>query len=193
MSAWLRPTWRATRWQPLLTVTASGLVVVVLCRAVNEVPPAPVVGLVVCLIVVAGLAGLHDPGRDLVHAVATPAWSRLIHRLALLGPGTVFAVAAFDLVTQALFGSPNVGPDAPQLVALGALGVAAIATLTRHVGAAATDLAAGTLGAWIAGGHVLGGAGLPDGLLQPWAQWPVVIGIAGVAVAAVATTSGVEA
>ena len=193
MSAWLRPTWRATRWGPLLAVTGAGLVAALCCRLSDQGPPEPIVTLTQALLVVAGVAALHDPARQLLQPVSVAAWRRLLRRLALVAPVTVLALATLQAAWAVGSAHHVAGPAPAQLAALGAVGVAASAGFVRRIGAEGADLAAGVLGALIIVQPMLSAAWLSAGLLRLWADWPIAVVVAATVATALTTAMGVEA
>jgi hypothetical protein len=142
---------------------------------------------------VAGVAGLHDPARELVHAVPVAAWLRLAHRLALLAPAVVVVVAAHEVAGRAWFGADSASPSVQELSAVGALGLCGAACLTRKLGARAVDTTVSCLAVWAAASAQLVAAGVPGWLAEPWVRWPWQLAAAGTAVALVASSAGLEA
>jgi len=191
--AWLTPTRRIVRWSPLLVAFALALATLALARVVGR--PLRGVELTVSLtmIVIGGLCGLHDNGRDFVHAMPIPASRRLAHRLLLIVPATALAVAGVRWVASAWFAVMPPAPEAGALIAFGAVGVALCAVWTRRIGARAADAAVSAMVGWLVVAVSADRLDLPLGVAMPWWRWPFAVASLAGAVAVVATTCGVDA
>ena len=187
---WLRPTVRIVRWSPLLASLVSGAVLLSIVGVDGDRLAEPAQLLALTITVIAGVAGLDDPGRDLVHAVPVSALHRLSQRLLVLVPSVVLVVAMLSGLSARLFAVHVPGP-AP-LAAIGAVGVALVAVLSRHVGRRSADVASCVLAATVLGGVALVGLGVSRAIAMPWwgASLPVLVGA--VAVVLVASTRGVD-
>jgi hypothetical protein len=190
---WLTPTLRATRCAPAIAAAGLGLLVLGTLRLFEQPLPDGLHVAVLVMIVLGGLTGLHDPGRNLVHALPVPASRRLLHRLVLLAPLVALGLAAVCWSLGRLFPVSGPAPGWAALAALGATGVGLCAMLTRRIGPRAADVALSVMLGWIVAGFTLSGAELPRWLAMPWWSAPAVVGLSAAAVAIAATTSGTRA
>jgi hypothetical protein len=191
VTTWLRPTLRIVRWSPLLACLVSGAVLLTIVGLDGDRLAEPAQVLASTITVIAGVAALHDPGRELVHAVPVSALHRLSQRLFVVAPGVAVVLAMLSGLSARLF--PVQVPGPVPLAALGAVGVALVATLSRRIGRRAADVATCVLTAAVLGGVVLVAAGVSRAVAMPWwgASLPLLIGA--VVVALVAGTRGVAA
>lgn len=111
MTAWVRPTARATSWAPLATVAACLVVAQGLAEYAGA-RPSELTGVAAAAVAAAVVAGLRDPAAALLAAVPTSAAVRRGRRLALLAPAGLG-------VWLATIGGPLLG-----LLALTAAGLA---------------------------------------------------------------------
>jgi hypothetical protein len=89
---WLTPTRRAVRWSPLVVASVLAASTLGVIRAADRPLLSDVLTVSLAIVVVGALCGLHDPGRDLVHALPVSAGRRLTHRLSLLVPTLALAL-----------------------------------------------------------------------------------------------------
>src|SRR6478735_3323271 len=190
---WLHPTVRAVRWWPLLGACALAATMLAILRIADQPLGLDTHIGILALTVIAGVAGLHDPARDFVHAVPVSASRRLLQRLVLLGPAVAACVLLVRMLASDLFPGVAPGPGWAALAALGAFGVATCAWLTRRLGTRGVDAAVSVTLCWMLAGVTLAQLGAPFGIAMPWWRWPAVIVVACVAAAGVATTRGAEA
>ena len=190
---WLTPTRRATRCAPAIAAAGLGLLVVGMLRLFGQQLSDGLHVAVLVMVVLGGLAGLHDPGRNLLHALPVPASRRLLHRLALLAPLVVLGLAAVRWSVGRLFPASGPAPGWAALAALGAVGVGLCAVLTRRIGTRAADATLSAMLGWVVAGMTLSRAELPSWLPMPWWSSPALIGVPAAAVAVAATTSGTRA
>jgi len=189
----LKHTGRAIHWAPLTSAAGLALATLAIVRLGDQPVRSDVLLVVSTMIVIGGLCGLHDPARELVHALPVAASRRLIHRLVLLVPAVTFGVIAVRFVTDRLFVDPPPAPGLSALLAFGAVGVAVCTTLTRRIGTRATDAATTVMLTWLAAGLLLEQVDAPFAIAMPWWRWPVLVLLAGVVATAAATTWGPEA
>lgn len=191
---WWTPTRRIVRWSPLVGAWAAALLTLALMRARSEaIVDAAVVVLLPALVIIGAVAGLHDPARALLQPMPVSTLRRMGHRLTMLVPCAVLALASLSITADMLFSLVLPGPGAGALAALGAVGVAASAALTRWCGAGGNDLAVLGLLVWVIGGVVAAGIDGPRWLASPWWQAPALVGIPAVIAAIVAANAGAAA
>ena len=190
---WLTPTRRAIRWAPLATLTAASAATFGIMRLADRPLRTDVLLCVTAMVVLGALCGLHDPGRDFVHAMPRSAAQRLVHRLIMLVPALTIAVLGVRLLAESLFTTLPPSPGWSAVGAFGATGVALSAVLARRIGPRAVDAAVSAMLAWLAIGVALAGLDAPFGLALPWWRWPVFVGGVAVGVTCLATTRGAEA
>jgi hypothetical protein len=190
--AWLTPTRRIVRWSPLLVAFALALATLATTRIVGR--PLRDFELMVSLtmIVIGALCGLHDHGRDFVHAMPVPASRRLVHRLLLIVPVTALAVAGVRSMASAWFTVTPPAPGPGALVAFGAVGVALFALLTRRIGPRAAECTVLVMVTWLVGATVAEQLELGLGVGMWW-RWPGAVAMVAALVAIVAVNRGVEA
>ena len=191
--AWLTPTRRIVRWSPLLVAFGLALSTLALARIVGRPLRGGEMMISLTMIVIGGLCGLHDRGRDFVHAVPVPASRRLAHRLLLIVPATALAVTGVQWVAAAWFTVTPQAPEAGALIAFGAVGVALCAVWTRRIGARAADAAVSAMVGWLVVAVSADRLDLPLGVAMPWWRWPFAVASLAGAVAVVATSCGVDA
>jgi hypothetical protein len=189
---WLTPTRRAVRWSPLVVASVLAASTLGVIRAADRPLLSDVLTVSLAIVVVGALCGLHDPGRDLVHALPVSAGRRLTHRLSLLVPTLALALVLVRSLATALFSTLPPAPGWPELAAFGAIGVAVCAVCTRRIGTRAVEAAVSGMLVWLAGALSAHNVDLPIGLLMPWWRWPLTAGVGAVVVTVVATTRGVE-
>jgi hypothetical protein len=188
---WWTPTCRIVRWSPLACACVAALLTLALMRARSDViADAAVVVLLPALVVVGGVAGLHDPARALLQPMPVSTLRRLGHRLTMLVPCTALALAGLSITTDALFAVVLPGPGPNALAAFGAVGVAASTALTRWCGGRGNDLAVLTLLVWVIGGVVATGIDGPRWLASSWWHAPALVGVPAVIVAIVSAHAG---
>ena len=190
---WLTPTRRAARCSPTIAVAGLGLLVLSAVRLFEQPLPAGLYAALLAMVVISGVAGLHDPGRNLVHAVPVSASRRLLHRLAVIIPLVLLGLAAVRWSSAQLFPATGPAPGWAALAALGAVGVAVCTILTRRLQARAADVTLSAMLVWIVAGFTMSRADIPRWLAMPWWSAPVLIGVPALAVAVVASASGTRA
>ena len=193
MAAWLTPTRRAVRWTPAFVSVAIATATLVVIRLADRPLRSDAQIIVLTMVVIGGLCGLADPGRDYVHALPVSAARRLAHRLAVLVPPIALAIVIVRWMADAMFSEVAPGPGSLAMAAFGAAGVALCATLTRRVGPRAGDAAVAAMLAWLAAGLMLGKLDAPLGLALPWLRWPVLVLVIATVATVVSTTRGAEA
>ena len=193
---WLSPTRAVVRWSPLLAASALAAATLVLIRVLDRPMPSQTLIVAPAMMVVGAVCGLHDPGRDFVHALPVSAAQRLAHRLIVLVPPLVLALFVVRWLAASLFATLPPSPGWKALAAFGAAGVATCATLARRLGTRAADAAVSAMLVWLVCAVSRGlldlGVDL-DGVLMPWWRWPLLVTSIAAFVTVVATTRGVEA
>lgn len=123
------PTARAIRWTPLVGVSGSMLVVLLLARSSDR--PAGLVLAIASAALASIVAGaLHDPAADLLDAVPVSGMQRRGLRLALVLAPVLASWWAMTLVSGTSSGSGSPWP----LLALAASAVAAVVWAPPHLG-----------------------------------------------------------
>jgi hypothetical protein len=191
--AWLTPTRRATRWSPLLVSCGLAIATLLAMRVADRPVRADVVVVSLAMVLIGALGGLQDPAREFVHALPVSAARRLTHRLIVIVPASACALLAVRLLVSALFPVTPAAPGWAALSALGAVGVAACAVVTRRLGARAVDAVVAGMLVWLVAAMSAERFDAPFWLAMPWWRWPLPVAFAAVVVTAVATTRGVEA
>jgi hypothetical protein len=181
------------RWTPAIVSVALAVATLVVIRLAERPLRSDAQIIVLTMVVIGGLCGLADPGRDFVHAQPVSAAKRLAHRLAVIVPPIALAILVVQWMKGVLFADAAPGPGWGALAAFGAAGVALCATLTRRIGARAGDAAVAAMLAWLAAGLMLGKLEAPLGLALPWLRWPALVLIVATVATVVATTRGAEA
>jgi hypothetical protein len=193
VSAWWRPTRRAIRWSPVLVASGLAIVTLALVRWRDDRLDQLAQVVVTAAVVIGGVAGLHDQGRDVVHPLPATSLRRLAQRLAMLVPFTAIVLAGVRLAAGVMFAQVAPAPGGEALAAFGAVGVALTVVLTRRVGAAASDLAVAGLLGWLVAGVALQQAEAPEWMSMAWWRWPLLVLASATLVAVVAATRGAEA
>ena len=120
---WLWSTARTMSWSPLAAAVGVLLVVGALSRMYGQDKYVGLPTLAVGVLAGAAAVAVNDTAHGLVHAVATPARTRLLRRLALLIPVGGIATAALLLLGRAAFRwtepEPRLGASVAALCALG--------------------------------------------------------------------------
>ena len=91
---WLTPTRRAVRWSPMVVAFALAVGHAGGLRLADRPLRADVLIVALAMVVIGALCGLHDPGRDFVHAMPVSAARRLTHRLVVLVPALAIGAGA---------------------------------------------------------------------------------------------------
>ena len=185
--AWLWPTARTMSWSPLATAVGALLVVGALARARGHDAQGVLPILVPGVLASAATVAVNDAARGLVHAVATPARTRLLRRLALLVPVGGVATAALLLLGRAALR----WTEPPLRLGVGvsalfALGVAAHCLALRRWSHHAADLAVVAAGAWPLVALVFPTDVLPTAITMAWFEHPGAVLAVGVAATVVA-------
>jgi hypothetical protein len=190
---WLTHTRRVVRCSPTCAAATLALAVLVVVRVAERPLPLGLHVALYAMVVISGVAGLHDPGRNLVHALPVSAAHRLLHRLVVIVPILALALVAVRWSAAELFPLSAPSPGWAALAALGAVGVGLCTVLTRTIQARAAEVTVSAMLAWVVAGLTLSSGDAPRWVALPWWQWPVLVGGAAAVVALVATTSGPRA
>jgi hypothetical protein len=190
---WLAPTRRAVRWSPMFAALALATVTLVVVRLTVRPVRSDVLVVSLVMVVIGALCGLHDPGRDFVHAMPVSAGRRLAHRLGVIVPTLAAALIVLRWLATTMFDVLPPAPGWSALAAFGAVGVAACAVVTRRLGTRAVDVVVSGMLGWVGVAISTEQLDVPLGVVMPWWRWPVGIAAVGVFVTVVATTRGVEA
>jgi hypothetical protein len=190
---WLTPTRRAMRWSPIIATSALAAATLGLVRLIDRPLRSDALIVSLVMVVIGALCGLHDPGRDFVHALPVSAARRLTHRLSMIVPALLGALVLLRALTAALFSVVPPAPGWAELFAFGAVGVAACAVVTRRLGTRAVDAVVSGMLVWLVVALSAEQLDAPLGLVMPWWRWPVAVASSAVVVTVVATTRGVEA
>lgn len=181
----VRPTILATPLRPLLTATTALLVVMVITsRSIEQAPGAMIVAAVGAI---AGsvILGLDDEANSTLRSSPTVALVRLVHRLAILVPVLLVAVAALVVADRLLYARASPLPSPTAFVALVTAGVAVQVLWSRHRPDASAESAAVAIVTWaLAGTLVPNVAPLPT-IADAWlTRAPWVLGVSIVLIAA---------
>ncbi len=190
---WLTPTRRAVKWSPMFAALALATATLVVVRLTDQPVRSDLFVVSLVTLVIGALCGLHDPGRDLVHAMPVSAGRRLVHRLVVLVPMLAAALIVLRWLATRMFVVLPPAPGWSALAAFGAVGVAACAVVTRRLGTRAVDAVVSGMLVWLAVAMSADQLDVPLGVVMPWWRWPVAITSVAVFVTVVATTRGVEA
>jgi len=190
---WLTPTRRAVRWSPMFAALALATATLVVVRLTDQPVRSDLLVVSLVMLVIGALCGLHDPGRDFVHAMPVSAGRRLGHRLVVLVPMLAVALIVLRWMATTMFAALPSAPGWSALAAFGAVGVAACAVVTRRLGTRAVDAVVTGMLVWLGVAMSTEQLDLPVGVVMPWWRWPVAITSVAVLVTVVATTRGVEA
>jgi hypothetical protein len=190
---WLTPTRRAVKWSPMFAALALATVTLVVVRLTDRPVRSDLFVVSLVTLVIGALCGLHDPGRDFVHAMPVSAGRRLVHRLVVLVPMLAAALIVLQWLATRMFVVLPPAPGWSALAAFGAVGVAACAVVTRRLGTRAVDAVVSGMLVWLAVAMSADQLDVPLGVVMPWWRWPVAITSVAVFVTVIATTRGVEA
>jgi len=190
---WLTPTRRAVRWSPMFAALALATVTLVVVRLTDQPVRSDLLVVSLVMLVIGALCGLHDPGRDFVHAMPVSAGRRLAHRLVVIVPMLAVALIVLRWLATTMFAALPPAPGWSALAAFGAVGVAACAVVTRRLGTRAVDAVVTGMLVWLGVAMSTEQLDLPVGVVMPWWRWPVAVAFVAVLVTIVATTRGVEA
>ena len=190
---WLTPTRRAVRWSPMFAALALATVTLVVVRLSARPVRSDVLVVSLVMVVIGALCGLHDPGRDFVHAMPVSAGRRLAHRLGVIVPTLASALIVLRWLATTMFAVLPPAPGWSALAAFGAVGVAACAVVTRRLGTRAVDAVVSGMLGWLGLAISTEHLDMPLGVVMPWWRWPVGMASVAVFVTVVATTRGVEA
>ena len=190
---WLTPTRRAVKWSPMFAAVALATVTLVVVRLTDRPVRSDLFVVSLVMLLIGALCGLHDPGRDFVHAMPVSAGRRLVHRLVVLVPMLAAALIVLRWLATTMFVVLPPAPGWSALAAFGAVGVAACAVVTRRLGTRAVDAVVSGMLVWLAVAMSADQLDVPLGVVMPWWRWPVAITSVAVFVTVVATTRGVEA
>ncbi|HEX6658908.1 MAG TPA: hypothetical protein VF065_12540 [Ilumatobacter sp.] len=190
---WLTPTRRAVRWLPMITASTLAAATIGFVRLIDRPLRSDALIVSLVMVVIGTLCGLHDPGRDFVHAMPVSSARRLSHRLSMLVPALLAVLVLLRALTATLFSAVPPAPGWAELLALGAVGVAACAVVTRRLGTRAVDAVVSGMLAWLVAAMSADHVDVPLGVAMPWWRWPVAVAASAVVVTVVATTRGVEA
>jgi hypothetical protein len=190
---WLTPTRRAVRWSPMFAALALATVTLVVVRLTLRPVRSDLLVVSLVMVVIGALCGLHDPGRDFVHAMPVSAGRRLAHRLVVIVPTLASALIVLRWLATRMFAVLPPAPGWSALAAFGAVGVAACAVMTRRLGTRAVDAVVSGMLGWLGVAISTEQLDVPLGVVMPWWRWPVAIASVAVFVTVVATTRGVEA
>ncbi len=190
---WLNPTRRVVRWSPMIVATSLGAATLAFIRLIDRPLRSDALIVSLAMVVVGALCGLHDPARDFVHAMPVSAARRLMHRLILLVPALLAALVLLRALTAALFSVVPPAPGWAELLAFGAVGVAACAVVTRRLGMRAVDAVVSGMLVWLVVALSAERLQISPDLAMPWWRWPIAVLCVAVPITVVATTRGVEA
>ena len=184
---WWWPTARTMSWSPLATAVGALLCAGALARALGHDTHEALPTLGVGVLAGAATVAVNDTARGLVQAVATPARTRLLRRLALLVPVGGVAIAALLLLGRAAFRwtEPALRLGAC-VAALLALGVAAHCLALRRWPHHAADLAVVAACAWPLTALLFPAEVLPASIAMAWFDHPGAVLAVGVAATVVA-------
>ena len=184
---WLWPTARTMSWSPLAAAVGALLCAGILAgaRGHDAQGALPILG--VGVLAGAATVAVNDAARGLVHAVATPARTRLLRRLALLVPVGGVAIAALLLLGRAAlrWTQPPLRVGAGG-AALFALGVAAHCLALRRWPHHAADAAVVAACAWPLVALLFPTDVLPTAITMAWFEHPGTVLAVGLAATIVA-------
>jgi hypothetical protein len=190
---WLTPTRRLVRCSLTFAAAAFALAVLAVVRIVDQGLPIGLYVAALAMVVISGLAGLHDPGRNLLHALPVSAARRLLHRLVVIVPVVVLGLLAVRRLASELFPRAEPSPGWAALAALGTVGVAVCTALTRRMQARAADVTVSAMLGWVVAGITMSSRDAPLGLAMPWWRWPALVLLTATVFTVVSTTRGTEA
>ncbi len=180
----LRPTIIATPSRPLLTATTVLLVVMVITSRSNEQAPGPMVIAAAGAIAGSVILGLDDEANSTLRSSPTSAFVRLAHRLAVLVPALLVAVAALVVADRVLFARASPLPSPTAFVALVTAGVAMQVVCSRHRPDASAEAAAVAVVAWSLGGTLAPDVAIMRTVADAWInRAPWVLGVSIVLIA----------
>ena len=180
---WVWPTAQTMRWSPLAAAVGALVCVGALARAAGHDTYEALPTLGVGALAGAATFAVNDAARGLVHAVATPARTRLVRRLAILVP-----VCGVVTVTLLLLGSASFRWTEPALrlgggfAALLSLGVSTHCLALRRWPHHASDVAVAVACTWPIAALLFPTEVFPASLAMAWFDHPGTVSVVGVVV-----------
>ena len=148
IAPWIRPTSRATPFQPLLGVTLALVTLGAIVGARTNQAPTELVVAAYGAIAAGVVLGLDDEAKVMTRSLPATAIARLFHRLLLLGSAAVAASALLLSADRLFFDQPAATPPAVAILALTSTSIAIEVWLARRRPDAAADAAAVSVMVW---------------------------------------------